>query len=273
MAKMDIELEYHCEGLKRQEVSMCEFYCFRFQQRLNEGHTLLRSGRLLQRYMIDCYMAKEEERFRWIRKHKKELRSEIFSGLMDAIHRGDSESSKVGKSIILPSSHTGGSRYRVKNYQDAMCICKWAGYPDLFITFTCNPKWPKINGMQQLIGQKNDINRVYIICRVFEIKLYQLMQDLRKEEPFGKVTALEHTVLFEEGQCVENVLSMPRVDKTKFTEWLETNKYNEDAINQTISTSTVIDHKPVFETLNFLDLNLPAPDEENDTSVLEFSPW
>ncbi|KAK1359776.1 hypothetical protein POM88_044250 [Heracleum sosnowskyi] len=45
------------------------------------------------------------------------------------------------------------------------------------------------------------------------------------------------------------------------------------AIDQTISTSTVIDQKPVFETLNFLDLNLPAPDEGNGTSVIEFSPW
>ncbi|KAK1363185.1 hypothetical protein POM88_038746 [Heracleum sosnowskyi] len=45
------------------------------------------------------------------------------------------------------------------------------------------------------------------------------------------------------------------------------------AIDQTTSTSTVIDQKPVFETLNFLDLNLPAPDEGNDTSVIEFSPW
>ncbi|KAK1400269.1 Helicase [Heracleum sosnowskyi] len=187
----------HFIGLKRQEVSMCEFYCFRFQQRLNEGHTLFRSGRLLQQYMIDCYMAIEEERFRWIRKHQKELRSELFSGLMDAIHRGDSDSSKVGKSMILPSSHTGGPRYRVQNYQDAMAICKWAGYPDLFITFTCNPKWPEINGMQQLIGQKNDINRVDIICRVFEIKLYQLMQDLRKEQPFGKVTACVYTIEFQ----------------------------------------------------------------------------
>ncbi|KAK1362271.1 hypothetical protein POM88_046745 [Heracleum sosnowskyi] len=44
-------------------------------------------------------------------------------------------------------------------------------------------------------------------------------------------------------------------------------------INQTTSTSTIKDQKPVFESLNFLDLNLSAPDEGNDTSVLEFSPW
>jgi hypothetical protein len=32
----------------------------------------------------------------------------------------------------------------IENYQDAMAICRWAGYLDLFITFTCNAKWPEI---------------------------------------------------------------------------------------------------------------------------------
>ncbi|KAK1395112.1 hypothetical protein POM88_014168 [Heracleum sosnowskyi] len=82
----------------------------RLQQRLNEGHTLLRSGRLLQQYIVDCYMTIEEERFRWIRLNQEKLRSDLYYGLMDAVHRGDSDCAKVGKSIILPSSHTGGPR-------------------------------------------------------------------------------------------------------------------------------------------------------------------
>ncbi|XP_063936287.1 uncharacterized protein LOC108226331 [Daucus carota subsp. sativus] len=178
-------------------LTMCQYYCFRLQQRLNEGHTLLRSGRLLQQYIVDCYMTIEEERFRWIRLNQNKLRSDLYSGLMDAVHRGDSNCSRVGKSIILPSSHTGAPRYRVQNYQDAMAICKWAGYPDLFITFTCNPKWPEINYMLELIGQKDDNNRLDIICRVFHIKLLQLMQDLKKEKPFGKIIASLYTIEFQ----------------------------------------------------------------------------
>ncbi|XP_047258482.1 uncharacterized protein LOC124890732 [Capsicum annuum] len=110
---------------------------------------------------------------------------------MDAIRRSDSDSSMIGKSIILPFLHTGGPRYRAQNYQDAMAICRWAGYPDLFLTFTCNPKWPEINEMLHLIGQHDDDNRVDIICRVFQIKLFQLMQDLKKQQPFGKIIASE----------------------------------------------------------------------------------
>ncbi|XP_060192363.1 uncharacterized protein LOC132621904 [Lycium barbarum] len=177
------------KSYKRQNLSMREFYCFRIQQRLNEGQTLLVAGRLLQQYIVDAYMAIEEERFRYIRNNQKKLRADLYSGLMDAILRGDSDCSMIGKSVILPSSHTGGPRYRAQNYQDAMAICRWAGYPDLFLTFTCNPKWPEINAMLSLLGQQGDDNRVDIICRVFQIKLFQLMQDLKKQQPFGKTIA------------------------------------------------------------------------------------
>ena len=182
---------------KRQKLTMRDFYCFRIQQRLNKGKTLLLAGRLLQQYIVDGYMAIEEERFRYIRNNQPKLRADLYSGLMDASLCGDSDCSLVGKTVILPSSHTGGPRYRAQNYQNAMEICRWAGYPDLFLTFTCNPKWPEINEMLRLIEQSGEDIRVDIICRVFQIKLFHLMQDLKKQQPFGKIIAckfkLQHT--------------------------------------------------------------------------------
>ncbi|XP_074347406.1 uncharacterized protein LOC141686260 [Apium graveolens] len=185
------------QTFKRQALMMCQYYCFRLQQRANEGHTLLLVGRLLQQYIVDAYMTVEQERFRWIQTHQNELRTELYLGLMDAVNHGDSDSSTVGKSVILPSSHTGGPRYRAQNYHDAMAICRWVGYPDLFITFTCNPKWPEINDMLGLIGQKDDSNRVDIVCRMFEIKLQQLMHYIKKEQPFDRVMACLYTIEFQ----------------------------------------------------------------------------
>ncbi|KAH9722014.1 ATP-dependent DNA helicase [Citrus sinensis] len=71
----------------RQKLTMRQYYCFRLQQRLNEGHTLLQAGRLFQQYIVDCYMAIKEERFRWIWNNQQKLISDIFSGLMDVVHR------------------------------------------------------------------------------------------------------------------------------------------------------------------------------------------
>ena len=40
-------------------------------------------------------------------------------------------------------------------YQDAMAVIRKNGKPDLFITFTCNPKWREI---QESMLQGQDVN-------------------------------------------------------------------------------------------------------------------
>ena len=129
---------------KRKSVTMREYYAYRLQQRSHEGRTLLLGGRLFQQFIIDAYTCIEEKRLRWVRTNQKKLRSELYSGVKDVILHGDTNPITVGKQIILTSSFTGSPRYMVQNYQYAIAICKSVGYPDLFITFTCNPKWPKI---------------------------------------------------------------------------------------------------------------------------------
>jgi hypothetical protein len=74
------------------------------------------------------------------------------------------------------------------NCQDAMAICKKFGYPDLFLTFTCNPKWPEIQRHMDK-SHNQSIYRPDICCRVFKIKLDQMMADFRKGEFFGRVIA------------------------------------------------------------------------------------
>ena len=111
-----------------------------------------------------------------------------MSGLKDAIESGDVDASLIGKSVILPDSFTGGPRYMFNNCQDAMGICKRFGYPDLFITVTCNSNWPEIRDFVTSKGlQASD--RPDIVCRVFKMKLDEMMADFKKNEIFGKVIA------------------------------------------------------------------------------------
>ncbi|KAK6791662.1 hypothetical protein RDI58_010743 [Solanum bulbocastanum] len=128
---------------KPQRLSVRELYCFRIQQRLNEGQTLLLAGRLLQQYIVDDYMKIEEERFCYIWNNQTKLRVDLYFGLMDVILCGDLDCSLVRKIVILLSSHTGGPHYRAQNYQVAMAICRWAGYPDLFLTLHAIQSGPK----------------------------------------------------------------------------------------------------------------------------------
>lgn len=94
-------------------------------------------------------------RLDYIKQNYKKIRIDVYQGVVDALHRSDSDASNVGKRIILPASFTAGPRYPLQNYQDATVICKHYGYPELFITFTCKAKWPEIVEALKLIkGQR-----------------------------------------------------------------------------------------------------------------------
>jgi len=173
---------------KRQNLTMREFFCFRLQERLNEAHTILMARNLLQQFIVDAFTMIESQRLAWYRFNQDKLRIDIYKGLADAVVRGDISPASQGKRIILPSSFTGGVRYKIQNFQDAMTICQKKGYPNLFITFTCNPKWPEIVKFTSERGLKPS-DRPDMLCRVFKIKLDRLIDDLMKDKYFGRVVA------------------------------------------------------------------------------------
>ncbi|CAH9089861.1 unnamed protein product, partial [Cuscuta europaea] len=100
--------------------------------------------------------------------------------------RGENDSHTQGKRIVLPPTFTGGAHYIIQNYQDAMAICRWAGYPDLFITFTCNLRWPEIDRFLHPRNLKAE-DHPDIISRVFKVKLDGLIRDMHKNKAFGNV--------------------------------------------------------------------------------------
>ncbi|XP_077252576.1 uncharacterized protein LOC143891975 [Tasmannia lanceolata] len=183
--------------MKRHCVTMREYYAYRIQQRESESQTIIRGGSLFQQFLVDAFTAIEEERLPWIRNIQPQLRADLYKGLRDAVVRGDTTPSSVGRRIILPSSFTGSPRYMVQNYQDAMAICRWAENPDLFITFTANPKWHEIQKFVDQIPLQKPTDRPDIESRVFKIKLDQLMRDLIKLQHFGRVIAAVYTIEFQ----------------------------------------------------------------------------
>ncbi|KAI9121211.1 hypothetical protein K1719_008244 [Acacia pycnantha] len=164
--------------------------------RHDEVSTILHAGRLFQQFVVDAYTMIEAQRLLWIRTHQKELRADMYSGLSDALISGERNASNIGKRIILPSTFTGGARYMIQAYQDAMTICRFAGYPDLFITFTCNPSWPEIERFctrESLTAS----NRADILSRIFRLKLKALMNVIKQKKLFGNVRAEVYTIEFQ----------------------------------------------------------------------------
>jgi hypothetical protein len=137
---------------------------------------------------VDAFACILHFRLESIKRHQGNLRIDLYAGLQDAIERGDTRADQVGKRILLPSTITDSLRYKKQNFQDAMAICRWAGYPDLFVTFTCNAAWPKIQTMLQEVGQTAP-ERPDIVVQVFHIKLKEFMRDIKERKYFGKTLA------------------------------------------------------------------------------------
>jgi len=113
---------------------------------------------------MDAYAAIEQNRLKYLCLNKKKLCANIYQGLQNAIATGDNNAVAIGQRIILPSFFIVGPCHMVQNYQDAMAICTWAGYPNAFVTFTCNPQWLKIK-RALLLGQQPQ-DRPDLVTRV-----------------------------------------------------------------------------------------------------------
>lgn len=103
----------------------------------------------------------------------------MYKGLTEVILRGETDATTAEKRIILPLSFVGGARYMIQNYQDVMAICSWVGYPDLFITFTCNHQWLELVDFLKTYRLRPE-GRPNLVSRLFKIKLEHLVKDIKK---------------------------------------------------------------------------------------------
>ncbi|XP_071708564.1 uncharacterized protein [Rutidosis leptorrhynchoides] len=155
--------------------------------------------KLHQQMLVDAYTMVESEQIHYIRNNPKIQRADTFANLTLATLSDDVINSMLGNCVKLPASFTGSARYMLENYRDAMELCRIYGYLDLFITFTCNSKWPEITraleGTCFTLEDKPEYQ-----ARVFKMKLDCLMEDIKKNKIFGKVEPDLFTIEFQ--KCV-----------------------------------------------------------------------
>jgi len=105
------------------------------------------------------------------------LRCDLYNGLQDALNVDDILGNDVGQKMILPSSFQGGECAMGQLYQDAMARVRKFGKPDLFVTFTYNPKWKEIT--YALLPGQIAKDPPKLVTRVFNLKLDTLLKDIK----------------------------------------------------------------------------------------------
>jgi hypothetical protein len=180
---------------KRQNMTMQDFYCFCSHYKEGQYNPYLCCGILSDQAIVDSRACIDECRLHFILLSNDDLRSENLQGLVDAVGAGRMDGSSVGKKNILPSSYTGGRRYMVENFQDAVAISRVHGSPDIFSTFTCNPKWPEIAETLLAEPGQRPHHRADIAVRVYHMKLAEYLHAIKSGKAFGPVTAGNFSLL------------------------------------------------------------------------------
>ncbi|XP_049301813.1 uncharacterized protein LOC125775357 isoform X1 [Bactrocera dorsalis] len=170
-----------------------KFYAYRMMIRQNYDNHLLRYRRLVQQYAVDMYVKVETERLNYMRYTQSKLRSEEYIHLRDAMN-GDADITDIGRLYILPSTYIGSPRHMHEYSQDAMTYMLNYGRPDLFLTFTCNPKWPDITNL--LHNGQSPSDRHEVTARVFKQKLRCLMDFITKQRVYSTVRCWMYSWFF-----------------------------------------------------------------------------
>nr|GEV30128.1 DNA helicase [Tanacetum cinerariifolium] len=144
------------------KVSMNAYYKYHLHPLAKDFGLIFRCGRLFQQYVVTVFCAIEQYRLDWVRKNKKELRSDYLLGLYDVVSRGDREGIQAGSMVMLPRTFIGGPQYMYNHYLDALAICRSLGNP-----------------------------------QVFEQKVNEFIRFLKLKKPFGYMIAFLYTIEFQ----------------------------------------------------------------------------
>ena len=179
--------------MKQQHKITLKSYVQYLIQCRNEANVLHMGGKLFQQYVVDQFLRIEQQNLMFIRNNQQQLRAECYQGIVDAL--GGNNSSHIGRRIIVPATTIGSTRYMQQRFQDSMALVRKFGKPDLFLTMTCNPKWPEIT--QLLEPHQKAQDRFDIVTRVFHVKLHKMMKDIVSNKIFGATKAHCYTIEFQ----------------------------------------------------------------------------
>ncbi|CAE1246573.1 unnamed protein product [Acanthosepion pharaonis] len=165
-------------------VSCRPYYAYMFMVREGEFNHLHRCRQIFLLFAVDMAAKIKSERLGFIKLNQSKLRTDSYIHLRDGL-RSDGDPRNLGKPCILPSSYTDDPRYMHERTQDAMTYVRHYGRPDLFVTFTCNPKWVEIT--RELFPGQQYSHRPDLIARVFRLQLCKLMDLILKGQVYGRV--------------------------------------------------------------------------------------
>ncbi|CAD6259972.1 unnamed protein product [Miscanthus lutarioriparius] len=168
---------------KRAKVTMQDYYRHCFHYRKGQSNPFLCYGALSTQAKVDARACIDENRLWYVLRNQGKLRVETLQGIVDAVDKGCVDGGEIGKKKLC--------------CRPPILVAGVHGPPDFFVTFTCNPKWPEIAAALSFEPGQKSTDRADIVVRVYNMKLEELLGDIRDGTAFGPVSAVLHTVDFQ----------------------------------------------------------------------------
>jgi len=135
-------------------------------------------------------------------------------------------------------------------YQDSMTIISHFEKLDLFVTFTCNPKWPEI--ARALLPYQTATNKPDLIVHVFHQKLQELLKDLYDKHYFSKIIAYVYIIEFQKRDLPHAHILLILVSENKIRSIM----HYDTIVSTEILNSTT--HSLIYETVFSIMMHDPC---------------
>ncbi|KAL5187111.1 hypothetical protein HKD37_05G012846 [Glycine soja] len=223
------------------------------------------------------YTMVESERLSYIRNNQKKLRVDKYSSLQSSSDTGTTKGLTKGKRVILPSTFVGSPRYMDQLYFDGMAICSHVGFPNLFITLTCNPNWPEIRRLLSPLNLK-PTDRPDIVSRIFRLRYEHMLSYLTNEVQINDDT-LRNLTLIEIEQpwhinqrSLKDYPTMPYPQDINLTSYLQNNLNYPSCQQQSrwnVFPIRIWRHKKNIHMENISKLNMQYPSRDPISKITE----
>ena len=134
-------------------------------------------GKLASQWMIDQWIRREERDLDWARKNQLLLTRGGAGDTATANTTPVTGQQPTAAKIVIPASLYGSSKFLKDQTFNGLCLTRKLGNPLLFLTFTCNPKWPEIVSL--LLPGQTAMDNPELTARVFHLKLDALLERLK----------------------------------------------------------------------------------------------
>ncbi|KAF7685970.1 hypothetical protein CDIK_3281, partial [Cucumispora dikerogammari] len=162
-------------------ISLREYIRFYLHVRENTFSPMFHANNIFQQYVVDAFINIENRAISFL----QGARPHMIGVNGPTYVRNIANEGNNAAPFMFPTDFIGSDGYMRERFHDAMALVGRFGPPDLFITYSCNPKAPEI--VNALNNDQPYQGRPDLVVRSFQLRVRDLIDRIVKKSLLGKI--------------------------------------------------------------------------------------